>query len=220
MEGNRGKSQLFDVASVQGPQADAIAISSPGAVAEVSFTNRNCGAMPTAIGVNAMIRQTGGADKSSGNGDLKIASGGENDSAVADLAATGDSAKASDASSLDRPVAVAAVAPGRLAADASSSMGQAAKPASGNTAGKQAAGATSAPFSAASDLVALGLSFAVKVKSQEKAGMVSTAGNYWRTDIVGLAVLAFVGQHFGQRWRQPTLDQPRPITMRRKKPVE
>jgi hypothetical protein len=173
--------------------------------------------MPTASGVDALIRQTGGADKTSGNGDWKIASGGENGSAVANLAPAGDSAKASDTPSLDRPVAVAAAAPAWLSTDASSSMVQAAKPASGNTAGKQAAGVTSAPFSA-SDLVASGSSSAVK--SKDEAGMVSTAGNNWRTDIVGLAVLAFVGQHFGQRWRQLTLDQPRPITMRRKKPVE
>ena len=102
VEGNRGKSQLFDVADLQGPQAIASAVSSPDTVAEVSTTNRDYRAIPMASGVDALICKTGDADQSGSQSDWKVASRRENGSAVTDLALSGNPAQTSESPSLDR----------------------------------------------------------------------------------------------------------------------
>ncbi len=187
VEGNRGKSQVMDVASSQGPQSDAgetsSPIQSPSAVAAVSFTNGDYHAMPTASGVDGLMRETAAEDGKT------LAMAVASDS----LAVRSESARGtSNAPSSDQPVAVAAVVPDSV----------------------------SAPLAPASDLAAAGSSAAANLRSEENAGKLLAAGKYWRADIVGLAVLAFAGQHLVERWRYPAPDQPRPIAIRGKEPCQ
>ncbi len=208
VEGNHGRSQLFDAAGSQRPQTDESVASLPGAAAETSSTDRDHRALPTASGVDALIRETAREDASSSraqsNGQTEsiFSVGGENGNTVTGLA-------------------IAEVSTASVFVDASStSTQQAARPKSGDAAGKPEGGMVSDPVATASDLAAAGSPAAANVRSKEKVGRPVTAGYSWRTDIVGLAVVAFVGQHLGQRCRQVSPGQPRPINMRRKRPVE
>src|SRR5208283_522050 len=97
---------------------------------------------------------------------------------------------------------------------------QASRHASGITAEKRAAIAVSASPAAAPDLTPAGLAVVAGAKPEENAGKPFTAAAYRRFDIVGLAVLAFAGQHLGQRWSRYVFIEPRPIVIGRKKPIE
>jgi hypothetical protein len=230
VEGNRGKSQLIDVASCQGPQTDCVAASSPGSAAEVSFTDADCHAMPTASGVDALLRETAREHDSGRQAESMIAVAGEDGQALADGAVAGDSAGASDwpaviafsqsergtsdSPSLCQPVAMAAVAPDSVSASESfTSTHQGARLEPGDAAGARKAGSVS-------DLAAADATAVADVKSEEKAGKLLAAEHYCRADIVGLAVVAFAGQRLAQRWTRLSPGQIRPIAMRQQKPAE
>ena len=209
VDGNCGKSQLIDVASSQGPQSDASGTWSPGTVVTVSFTKDDCQAMPTAGGVDVLIRETVRGEESSSlarsNGQAApvIAFGGEEGKTVAAGASTDGS---------DSP-AVLTPALSQIARGAS-------HPPSLEQPAAVAPDSDSAPLATAADVAAAVPSAVAGVKSEENRGKPLAVGNSWRTDLVGLAVLALAGQNLGQRWRIPALSLFRPSTVRRRKPVE
>jgi hypothetical protein len=220
VEGNRGKSQLFDVASSQGPQTVESLVSSPNAVAAVS-ANRDDNATPPASGVDGLTRETARGE-SSRQANSGVASDPEEGRSVADGAIAGATAQASDRPAanspyLHRPVAMAAVALDSVSASEPSVLTrQGARIRAGDAAGNQGAAAVCVPSAAASN-PALANSLAVaSAKSEEKAGKPLVAETSWHADIVGLAVLAFAGQYAAQRWRFPAPGQPRPIVIRRR----
>jgi hypothetical protein len=192
VEGNRGKSQLMDVASSQVPQNAVGLPSAPSMVEEASSTGRDGRAMPATSGADALARETAGDDESSGGAESMVAFRPADAKTATDYPVEDASAAASDSRSLDRPVVVAVAA---------------------NTVAVPA----TAPVS---DLAVAASPAVLKVKAEANAGMPIAAADYCRADMVGMAILAFAGQHLVERWRYPAPGQPRPIVMRRKKQVE
>jgi hypothetical protein len=192
VEGNCGKSQLIDVASTQGPNTDASLASSPVTAAEASFARGSDQAMPTASGANGLTGETARGDESSSQAPSNsraasvIAFGGEGGKPVTAGAIVAAFSDASDSPSLRQPAVVAAVAPVSV----------------------------SDPLTTAANVAAAGPLAVAGVKSEKNAGKPLAAERYYRADIAGLAVLAFVGQYLGQRWPRPAPVQPRPITIR------
>jgi hypothetical protein len=223
VEGNCGKSQLIDVASSQVPQADAGVASLPGAMAEVSFNDRDDRAMPT-TNVDGLIRETARGDQSGGQADSSNAFTADKGSTAADRSIVDAPADASDTPGTPSPAFTpdrASVAPDLASANGSSTLqDQAARLEPHDAAGDREVGGVSAPLTTVSDLAAAGSLAVADRKPEETAGKPLAVENYYRADIAGFAVLAVAGEYLARRWPRPAPVQPRPIALRRQKPPE
>jgi hypothetical protein len=214
VEGNRGKSQLFDVAFSQ-PQP----------------TDRD---VPTATGVDGLMRESISKYESISKASLSVTFDGADGGTIADRTIAAASREASDPPaaltpdlsrketgasglpSLHQRAAVAAITSDSVSAGKSSrSMHREAGLGPADAAAQDEAVAV--PFAAASNLAQAGSLAVANSKSDEKAGKLLVAERYWHADIVGLAVLAFAGQHVVRRSWYPSPDRPRPIPILRQK---
>ncbi len=168
VEGNRGKSQLIDVASSQTPPSDESPASSPDMLAQVSFTNGDFAATDSDLAAAGLPAAA----------NTPLVAGGEPSTMVAQISrGTSQNGKVLG------------------------SQGQLA----GDTGEERTAGAAATSLAVTDG------------KAEEKASKPLAAEKYDRAEIVGLAVLAFTGQHLAKRLPRCSPGQPRPITIRRKK---